>query len=720
MGSRSEVSRRERYRSRSRSRSRDRNDRRDNASRNDRRDTSSRNRRHSPEDRRSRYIQDRGHERFGDRDRNRDRNRQDDREDRYGDKRESSKRRESPDRPVRVQAVKEPAKETVRKAKSPGSESDSRSRSSSKKKSKKTKVQKSSSESESDSSDSETVLMIKLEKERVKQLDEAKKRKEHMKALETPEEKRLRRLGKKEEKERKRKERMGWDNEYLHYTNTDNPFGDNNLLDTFVWKKKLEKHGLEDISREELERINRFKQEESKRELEKVKKRRIERELERQRREEEEALLQRQKEAAQFKEWGNQEDLFHLEQARLRSKIRIKDGRAKPIDLLAQYISAEEEVNAIEMHEPYTYLNGLTVTDLEDLIEDIKVYKELERGKNLSYWNDITVIVEDELRKLRKLEQDEDYRVAMDRREGINPAVANEVASIFKGKSTEQLQQLKSQIQSKLDGSSSGVDIKQGVAGEENDQPGPSGSNAIELEEPTQDSVHSHSPQETEEEEVEDVVGEAITRYNAGSFTPKLISQDDIEPGIFVIGEEEDDSRLLMARSQVLNIGQRVENVWTAEEKALQLEAKKGMDNDEAVFSVESPLDHVYLWSDKYRPRKPRYFNRVHTGFEWNKYNQTHYDMDNPPPKIVQGYKFNIFYPDLIEKNSTPEYKLSNCADNPDFAILRFKAGPPYEDIAFKIVNREWEYSYKRGFRCQFHNNIFQLWFHFKRYRYRR
>lgn len=49
---------------------------------------------------------------------------------------------------------------------------------------------------------------------------------------------------------------------------------------------------------------------------------------------------------------------------------------------------------------------------------------------------------------------------------------------------------------------------------------------------------------------------------------------------------------------------------------------------------------------------------RVHTGFEWNKYNQTHYDMDNPPPKIVQGYKFNIFYPDLINKNSTPEYYL--------------------------------------------------------------
>lgn len=97
----------------------------------------------------------------------------------------------------------------------------------------------------------------------------------------------------------------------------------------------------------------------------------------------------------------------------------------------------------------------------------------------------------------------------------------------------------------------------------------------------------------------------------------------------------------------------------SSEEKALHQEARKGMTNDEVEFSVESLIDNqIYLWSDKYRPRKPRYFNRVHTGFEWNKYNQTHYDMDNPPPKIVQGYKFNIFYPDLIDKSSTPEYFL--------------------------------------------------------------
>ena len=33
---------------------------------------------------------------------------------------------------------------------------------------------------------------------------------------------------------------------------------------------------------------------------------------------------------------------------------------------------------------------------------------------------------------------------------------------------------------------------------------------------------------------------------------------------------------------------------------------------------------------------------------------------------------------------------------NEDTVLLYFSAGPPYEDIAFRIVNREWEYSHKR------------------------
>jgi hypothetical protein len=37
---------------------------------------------------------------------------------------------------------------------------------------------------------------------------------------------------------------------------------------------------------------------------------------------------------------------------------------------------------------------------------------------------------------------------------------------------------------------------------------------------------------------------------------------------------------------------------------------------------IRSPLPRPHRWHEKYKPRKPRYFNRVHTGYEWNKYNQ--------------------------------------------------------------------------------------------------
>lgn len=124
-------------------------------------------------------------------------------------------------------------------------------------------------------------------------------------------------------------------------------------------------------------------------------------------------------------------------------------------------------------------------------------------------------------------------------------------------------------------------------------------------------------------------------------------------------------------------------------------------------------------WIDKFKPRKPHYFNRVKMGYEWNKVNQTKYDIDAPPPKEVLGYKFNIFYPNLIDKKTTPTYKLESTENN-DFCIIRFVAGPPYEDIAFKIVNREWDLSDRSDFKCVFDRGILHLHFNFKVVRYRR
>merc|ERR1711972_372618 len=169
----------------------------------------------------------------------------------------------------------------------------------------------------------------------------------------------------------------------------------------------------------------------------------------------------------------------------------------------------------------------------------------------------------------------------------------------------------------------------------------------------------------------------------------------------------------------------------TADDELFKRESMKGLESGESAFNamgkgtgddyhgeIALPTKH-YEWEDKYKPRKPRFFNRVKTGFEWNKYNQTHYDHDNPPPKIVQGYKFNIFYPDLIDKTQAPTYYIEH-SDTSETVTIRFHAGPPYEDVAFKIVNREWNLSHKFGFRVVFDRGVLQLYFNFKRWRYRR
>nr|XP_036216135.1 cactin isoform X3 [Bactrocera oleae] len=508
-------------------------------------------------------------------------------------------------------------------------------------------------------------LIKALEKRRLKDGFEKKRLKDDMKAKETPEEKRVRRLKEREAKEKRRRERMGWDTEYQHYTDQDNPFGDSNLTSTFVWTKKLEKDGLRNVSTETVDILSRQKLLENRLELEKVKKRRLERELEKQVREEQSVLQQRVKEAAQFQEWELQEDQFHLEQARLRSVIRIQDGRAKPIDLLAQYLSGfkPEDTNEIQMHEPYVLLN------------------ELDKGKNTDFWNDMTVIVEDELFRLRKITNSSLESGSCGRREGIHDCVAKDVAEIFRKKNAKQLNDLRFKIENKIKSRSDGVDIsywesllsqlKAHMArarlrdkhqvnlrqklnllknkSEKNDNSVTSLTSNIN--ESVTSSIETSSNVEKEPKTDPNTLQKFFDLYEDGLYSPKYISSLEDDNNLPIATEEESYLGIELLRAETLNNKSQKEN-FTVEAM------RKDMGKDEAEFSVEVPLEVVQVASDKYRPRKPRYFNRVHTGFEWNKYNQTHYDMDNPPPKIVQGYKFNIFYPDLIDKNITPQYFL--------------------------------------------------------------
>ena len=309
----------------------------------------------------------------------------------------------------------------------------SRSRSRHKKKSKKRSRRYSSSDSvgtdtDSISSNDSAVLIAKLELKKMEEKKRLKEEKERRKAYETPEEKRERRLRKKQLKDYKRKEQLGWTNDIIHYDNDENPFGDSSLTKTFRWDKKLEKEGLKNIKDDELDRMAQARIVEQKQELEKVKQARLQRERERAERQELEELEQRSRESDKFAKWKADEDAFHLNQTLLRSTIRIQDGRAKPIDLQAKYI---------------------------------KVYQRLEKGANADFWEDITVIVEDELNKLRKLDSKTGsiYEAAMERREGINKAVARDVQGVFKGKTVEQLDMLQKSIEQKLKERAEGVDI---------------------------------------------------------------------------------------------------------------------------------------------------------------------------------------------------------------------------------------------------------------------
>ena len=180
--------------------------------------------------------------------------------------------------------------------------------------------------------------------------------------------------------------------------------------------------------------------------------------------------------------------------------------------------------------------------------------------------------------------------------------------------------------------------------------------------------------QDLDESNKVDQITISINEYESGNYSPILINPDDLPFDTFIITQEEDNQRLELKRSQILGAGYikpDVEDEFEKKAKNIslfdQLEGNDGetkttassssASNDASSSSKEPSgesntqevsLEHQYFWSDKYRPRKPRYYNRVHTGYDWNQYNKKHYDGDNPPPKIVQGYKFNVSFIQFI------------------------------------------------------------------------
>lgn len=108
----------------------------------------------------------------------------------------------------------------------------------------------------------------------------------------------------------------------------------------------------------------------------------------------------------------------------------------------------------------------------------------------------------------------------------------------------------------------------------------------------------------------EDLEEKAYIDYEAGKYSPPLLRQNDLEMDAVVYDPMDDIRKLEVNRQQVRQTGK----VRADGETIFEKKAREGMNDEEAQFSVEFNLDQqAFMWSDKYRPRKPRFFNRVHT-----------------------------------------------------------------------------------------------------------
>ncbi|KAI0535808.1 mid region of cactin-domain-containing protein [Xylaria digitata] len=405
------------------------------------------------------------------------------------------------------------------------------------------------------------------------------------------------------------------------------------------------------------------------------------------------------------------EDKFVLKQSKKKANIRVREGRAKPIDFLAfslRYIDTDRDVFddndmdvRINVPAPIAVIEALNESEASELDAEITSYYTLETSTtNRQYWTALRTLLADH--RLRLKPMGPEARAVS--------AVTSDVDRILGPKSLEQLEKLEGQIEAKLR-SDEVMDTDYWEQLLRNLQVYKAKARLKKI----YDAIRDNQLKLLEETDPGTTVG--LTK---GKTIPQAALKD--QPAVPAAISRPEPKAPLSGTANVPPGTARFafstnEDFSQATKALYEREVARGVNEDEEIFTAEELVSGTTKpqWADKYRPRKPRYFNRVQMGYEWNKYNQTHYDHDNPPPKVVQGYKFNIFYPDLIDKTKAPTFKIIRehgrrkgeslaPAGEEDTCLIRFIAGPPYEDIAFRIVDREWDYSAKkdRGFKSSF------------------
>lgn len=150
-------------------------------------------------------------------------------------------------------------------------------------------------------------------------------------------------------------------------------------------------------------------------------------------------------------DWVAGEDRFVLQQAKKKAAIRVKEGRAKPIDWLAvtlRFIDPsrdpfDDEVTDADLDivNPEGVFEGLDMAQLLELEKDIDVYASLETNQtNLDFWNTMEIICKDRRQKSQPGGP----------KGRSQEAVSAEVDRLFSSKTYDELNALERQIRTKL------------------------------------------------------------------------------------------------------------------------------------------------------------------------------------------------------------------------------------------------------------------------------
>lgn len=107
--------------------------------------------------------------------------------------------------------------------------------------------------------------------------------------------------------------------------------------------------------------------------------------------------LNQLQEDEQAREWVSQEDVFVLKQAKKKAEIRVKEGRAKPIDWLTVTLRVidptrnplDDEIadSELDVVDPDGVFEGLSQSQLQDLESEIETFVNLEtNAQNRDFW----------------------------------------------------------------------------------------------------------------------------------------------------------------------------------------------------------------------------------------------------------------------------------------------------------------------------------------------